>query len=35
MKKGGDAAISACIKGQLDNRSCAVILAGKDTADRK
>lgn len=35
LKKGGDAAIAAWIKGQLDNRSCAVILAGKDTANRK
>jgi hypothetical protein len=35
VKKGGDAAITDWIQTQLTNRSCAIILAGKDTANRK
>ena len=35
VKKGGDAAIQKWIDDQLDGRSCAVVLIGKDTAKRK
>ncbi len=35
VKKGGDKAIQKWIDDQLDGRSCAVILIGKDTAGRK
>jgi hypothetical protein len=35
VKKGGDAAIKKWIDGQLDGRSCTVVLIGKDTANRK
>lgn len=33
--KGGDAAIKKWIDGQLQGRSCTLILAGTDTANRK
>lgn len=35
IKRGGDAAIERWIAGQLSGRSCAVVLVGADTADRK
>ena len=35
ITKGGDAAIKKWIDGQLDGRSCAVILVGSTTANRK
>jgi hypothetical protein len=35
IKKGGDAAIQRWIDGQLDGRSCTVLLIGPETAGRK
>lgn len=35
MKKGGDEAIKRWIAGQLQGRSCAVVLVGAGTAGRK
>lgn len=35
VKRGGDAAIQKWIDGQLEGRSCAVILIGSQTAGRK
>ena len=35
VKKGGDAAIKRWISAQMKNRSCAVVLVGSNTADRK
>ena len=35
VKKGGDAAISNWIAGQLKYRSCTVVLVGTKTANRK
>ena len=35
VTKGGDAAIAEWIKGQMQGRSCAIILVGQDTANRK
>lgn len=35
VTKGGDAAIEKWIKGQLDGKSCAVMLVGNKTAGRK
>lgn len=35
VTKGGDAAISKWIAGQLNGRSCSVVLAGANTAGRK
>lgn len=35
VKKGGDAAIQRWIDGQLDGKSCAVVLIGANTAGRK
>ena len=35
VKKGGDAAIERWIAGQLQGRSCAVVLVGERTAGRK
>jgi antiphage defense system Thoeris ThsB-like protein len=35
VKKGGDAAIQRWIAGQMDGRSCAVVLVGSNTANRK
>jgi len=35
VKKGGDAAIQKWIDGQLDGKSCAVVLIGANTAGRK
>ncbi|MEK2688873.1 TIR domain-containing protein [Bdellovibrio sp. GT3] len=35
VKKGGDAAIQKWIDDQLQGRSCAVVLIGKDTYGRK
>ena len=35
VKRGGDAAIKKWIDGQLDGRSCAVVLIGAETAGRK
>jgi hypothetical protein len=35
ITNGGDAAIKKWIDGQLDGRSCAVILVGSNTANRK
>jgi len=35
VKKGGDAAIQRWIDGQLDGKSCAVVLIGAATAGRK
>ena len=32
---GGDAAIKKWIKGQVNGKSCAVVLAGSATANRK
>lgn len=35
VAKGGDTAIKNWIAGQMKGRSCAVVLVGKDTANRK
>jgi hypothetical protein len=35
ITKGGDAKIEAWISEQMSGRTCTVILAGKDTANRK
>jgi len=35
VKKGGDAEIKKWINGQMSGRSCAVVLIGKNTKDRK
>ncbi len=35
VKGGGDAAIEKWIDGQLDGRTCTVVLVGSDTAKRK
>lgn len=35
VKKGGDAAIQKWIDGQLNGRSCTIVLIGSDTAKRK
>jgi hypothetical protein len=35
VKKGGDPAIKKWIDGQINGRSCAVILVGSGTANRK
>lgn len=35
VKRGGDAAIQKWIDGQLEGRSCAVVLIGSETAGRK
>lgn len=35
IKKGGDAAIQSWIDGQLNGKSCAVVLIGANTAGRK
>ena len=35
IKKSGDAAIEKWIDENLDNKSCLILLIGKDTADRK
>lgn len=35
VKRGGDAAIQKWIDGQLEGRSCAVVLIGSQTAGRK
>jgi hypothetical protein len=35
ITKGGDAAIKGWINGQLDGRSCTVVLIGENTAGRK
>ena len=35
VKKGGDAAIKRWIAGQLEGRSCTVVLVGSNTANRK
>src|SRR5262249_17509549 len=35
VTKGGDAAIQKWIDGQLDGKSCTVVLIGAATADRK
>ena len=35
IKKGGEAKIKQWIDGQLDGRSCTVVLIGTDTAGRK
>ena len=35
VKKGGDAAIKKWIDGQLDGKSCTVVLVGAATAGRK
>lgn len=35
IKRGGDAAIQKWIDGQLKGRSCAVVLIGENTAQRK
>jgi hypothetical protein len=35
IKKGGDAAIQEWIDGQLDEKSCNVVLIGENTAGRK
>lgn len=35
IKKGGDAAIQEWIDGQLDGKSCNVLLIGENTAGRK
>ena len=35
VKKGGDAAIEKWIDGQLDGKSCAVVLVGSQTSQRK
>jgi len=35
VTKGGDAAIKKWIDGQMSGRSCAIVLVGADTANRK
>ncbi len=35
VKKGGDAAVQKWIDGQLDGKSCVVVLIGANTAGRK
>lgn len=35
ITKGGDAAIKKWINGQLDGKSCSVVLIGANTANRK
>ena len=35
VKRGGDAAIKRWIAGQMDRRTCTVVLAGTHTANRK
>lgn len=35
VTKAGDAAIKSWISDQMKGKSCAVVLVGKDTADRK
>ena len=35
VKRGGDAAIERWIKGQLEGRTCTVVLIGAQTAGRK
>lgn len=35
IKKGGDSAIQKWIDGQIDGRSCTIVLIGSDTAGRK
>ena len=35
ITKGGDAKIKEWIDSQMKGRSCAIVLIGKDTADRK
>ena len=35
VKKGGDAAIYKWIDGQLQGRTCAIVLIGENTANRK
>ena len=35
IKKGGDYAIKRWINGQLQNRSCTIVLIGTETAKRK
>ena len=35
VKQGGDAAIEKWIAGQMENRSCTVVLVGASTANRK
>ncbi len=35
IKKGGDAAIQRWIDGQLSGRTCAIVLIGAETANRK
>ena len=35
VKRGGDAAIKRWIKGQMQYRSCTVVLVGSSTANRK
>ncbi len=35
IKKGGDSAIQKWIDGQLDGKSCAIVLIGSATAGRK
>lgn len=35
VKKGGDPAICRWIAGQMEGKSCTVVLIGRDTANRK
>lgn len=35
VKRGGDSAIEKWIKGQMENRTCTVVLVGAETANRK
>jgi hypothetical protein len=35
IKKGGDIAIKRWINGQMSGKTCAVVLVGSDTANRK
>ena len=35
VKRGGDKAIKKWIADQLKNRTCTIVLVGKNTADRK
>ena len=35
VKRGGDAAIERWIAGQMEGRTCAVVLVGANTANRK
>lgn len=35
VKKGGDLAIKRWIAGQMKNRTCTVVLVGRNTANRK